>query len=102
MLIFAGYGPPGGYPGQYPPGYGPPAGYAPMQAAAYGQQPAAAQPQQAAQQAAAYAATAQQQAYAQPEQPPLPQDMSAPPLPPKDEKVQSEYERFMSEIGIPR
>ena len=100
----AGYGPPAGY-GQYPPaGYSmPPPGYGPPMA--YGQQAAAGQQAvPAAPQAAAYAAPQAQQApeaYGQPEQPPLPQDTSAPPLP-KDEKVQSEYERFMSEIGLPR
>ena len=100
----AGYGPPAGY-GQYPPaGYSmPPPGYGPPMP--YGQQAAAGQQAvPAAPQAAAYAAPQAQQApaaYGQPEQPPLPQDTSAPPLP-KDEKVQSEYERFMSEIGLPR
>ena len=100
----AGYGPPAGY-SQYPPaGYSmPPPGYGPP--AGYGQIPVASQQAvPAAPQTAAYALPQAQQppaAYAQPEQPPLPQDTSAPPLP-KDEKVQSEYERFMSEIGLPR
>ena len=97
-----GYAPPAGY-GQYPPaGYSmPPPGYGPP--AAYGQQPVAGQP--AASQPPVYAAPQAQQppaSYAPPEQPPLPQDISALPPLPKDEKVQSEYERFMSEIGLPR
>lgn len=118
------YAPPGGMPGAYPspyggappPGYGgPPPGYAPHPSPygavppGYGQPPpgygyppgapAVSYPPPAA--AGGYPPYAQAGAYGAP-QPPVPSAEPNPPLPdgpaPQDEKVQSEYERFLAEM----